>query len=92
MPHTKKRFVYVIETATESKELLIRENELIENADGELDVPLDMILRRYHMGWDDLFEMNTDIIYLMQEDVCERKVLRSIPFENLRYYKPITPR
>lgn len=91
MPHTKRRFVYVIETATESKELLIRDNELIENADGELDVPLDMILSRYHMGWDDLFEMNADNIYLMQEDVCERKVLRSISFENLRYNKPIIP-
>lgn len=84
-----KRFVYVIETATESKELLIRENELIENADGELDAPLDMILRRYHMGWNDLFEMNTAAIYLMEEDLYERKVLKSISFEHLRYNKPI---
>lgn len=91
MSHLKKRFVYVIETPTDSKELLIRDNELIENADGELDVPLDIILSRYHMGWNDLFDMDTDMIYLMQEDSVERKVLRSISFENLRYYTSLTP-
>lgn len=82
-----KHFIYVIETPTESKELFIRENELIENADGELDCPLDTILSRYHMQWDDLFQMNTATVSLMEEDFTERKMIRSISFENLRYFK-----
>ncbi len=87
MNQLKRRFIYVIDTPTESKELLIRENELIENADGELDCPLDTILSRYHMGWNDLFEMNAASVSLMEEDIAERKIIRSISFENLRYYK-----
>ncbi|MCC5894549.1 MAG: hypothetical protein JJU16_03740 [Alkalibacterium sp.] len=82
-----KRFVYVIETPTESKELFIRENEMIENADGELDCPLDTILSRYHMQWDDLFDMKAAKVSLMEEDAPDRKMIRSISFENLRYYK-----
>lgn len=87
MSKLKRRFVYVIDTPTESKELLIRDNELIENADGELDCPLDLILNRYHMQWDDLFQMNTASVSLMEDDFRERKVIRSISFEHLRYYK-----
>ncbi|MDZ7835110.1 MAG: hypothetical protein U5K84_06945 [Alkalibacterium sp.] len=81
----KKRFIYVIETPTESKELLVRDNELIKNADGELDCPLDLILHRYDMEWDDLFQMKTATVSLMQEDFYERKTIRSISFENLYY-------
>lgn len=87
MNKVKRRFIYVIETPTESKELFIRENELIENADGELDCPLDTILSRYHMEWDDLFQMNAARVSLMEEDRRDRKIIRSISFENLRYYK-----
>ena len=83
----KKRFVYVIDTPTESKELLVRDNELIENADGELDCPLDLILHRYQMEWDDLFQMKAATVSLMQEDFYERKVIRSISFENLYYFQ-----
>jgi len=84
----KKRFMYVIETPTEKKELLVRDNELIKNADGELDCPLDLILHRYHMEWDDLFQMKTATVSLMQEDFHERKTIRSISFENLYYVQP----
>ncbi|EXJ23108.1 hypothetical protein ADIAL_1465 [Alkalibacterium sp. AK22] len=87
MSKLKRRFVYVIDTPTESRELLIRDNELIENADGELDCPLDLILNRYHMQWDDLFQMNTASVSLVEEDPGERKMIRSISFEHLRYYK-----
>jgi len=83
----KKRFIYVIDTPTESKELLVRDNELIENADGELDCPLDLILHRYQMAWDDLFQMKAATVSLMQEDFYERKVIRSISFENLYYFQ-----
>ncbi|MFO8069650.1 MAG: hypothetical protein R6U02_06760 [Alkalibacterium sp.] len=82
----KKRFIYVIDTPTESKELLIREDELIENADGELDCPLDLILQRYHMEWDDLIKMKASTVSLMQEDLHERRMIRSISFENLYYF------
>lgn len=87
MTSMKKRFIYVIDTPTESKELLIRENELIENADGELDCPLDKILSRYHMEWNDLFQMNAASVSLMAEDTSERTIIRSISFENLHYHK-----
>ncbi len=87
MNKVEKRFIYLIETPTESKELFIRENELIENADGELDCPLDTILSRYHMAWDDLFQMNAATVSLVEVDIAERRMIRSISFENLRYYK-----
>jgi len=83
----KKRFIYVLQMPTESKELFIRDNEIIENADGELDCPLDSILKRYHLEWDDLFRMNVGTVILLQEDIEERKVIRSISFENLHYHR-----
>lgn len=87
MNKLNKRFIYVIETPTESKELFIREDELIENADGELDCPLDTILSRYQLHWNDLFQMNAASVSLIEEDLLERKMIRSISFENLRYIK-----
>lgn len=81
----KKRFIYVIETPTESKELDIKETEMIENADGELDCPLDYVLSRYHLGLSDLFNMQVANVSLIEESLSKRKVIRSISFENLRY-------
>lgn len=83
----QKRFIYIIETPTESKELAIEEAELIENADGELDCPLDHVLRRYQLGLDDLFSMKVENVSLVEESTLERKLIRSICFEHLRYNK-----
>lgn len=83
----KRRFIYVIETPTESKELDINEHELIENADGELDCPLDLVLSRYQLGLADLFNMHVANVSLIEENISERKLIRSICFEHLRYNK-----
>ncbi|MDN6193972.1 MAG: hypothetical protein L0J48_02655 [Alkalibacterium sp.] len=83
----KKRFIYKISTPNESKELLIREHELIKNADGELDCPLDLVLRRYNLNWDDLFKMQVSKVSLIKEDANETKVIRSISFKHLYHFK-----
>jgi hypothetical protein len=83
----QKRFIYIIETPTESKELDIEETELIENADGELDCPLDHVLSRHQLGLTDLFNMQVAHVSLVEENVFERKLIRSICFEHLRYNK-----
>ncbi|GEK92114.1 hypothetical protein [Alkalibacterium kapii] len=81
------RFIYVIETASESKELLVREHEVIENADGEMDCPLDIILRRYNMTWEDLFQMQVKTVSFIQHGSDKRKVIHSISFEHLFYFQ-----
>lgn len=83
--HQKRKFIYVIETPTEFKELDIRETEIFENADGELDCPLDHVLSRHQLGLSDLFNMQVANVSLIEENVSIRKVIRSISFEHLRY-------
>lgn len=83
----KKRFIYVINTPARLKELVIHDDEIIENADGELDCPLNIILHRNYMEWDDLIQVKAVTVSLIQEDFYERKMIRSISFENLYYYR-----
>lgn len=87
MQEQQKRFIYVIETATESRELLIEDNEILENADGEIDCPLDSVLSKYKLGLEDLFAMKVATVSLMEEACSDRKLIRSISFENLRLNK-----
>lgn len=83
----ERKFIYVLETPTESKELDIDETEIIENADGELDCPLDYILSKYQLGLADLFTMQVANVLLMEDNTNERRLIRSISFEHLRYNK-----
>lgn len=77
--------MYILETPTESKELQIDETEIIENADGELDCPLDHVLSRHELNIADLFSMNVASASLVEENKKGRKLIRSICFEHLRY-------
>lgn len=82
-----KKFIYVIETETESKELYIEEDEVIENADGEFDIPLDSVLSKHKMKLEDLFEMKVATVSLIEQKCSDRKLIRSISFKNLRLNK-----
>lgn len=82
-----KKFLYVIETDTESRELCIEEDEVIENADGEIDIPLDFVLSKYKMNLEDLFKMKVATVSLVEEESSDRKLIRSISFEHLRLNK-----
>lgn len=82
-----KKFLYVIETDTESRELCIEDDEVIENADGEIDIPLDSVLSKHQMNFEDLFKMKVATVSLVEEESSDRKLIRSISFEHLRLNK-----
>lgn len=87
MQNQQRKFIYVLESVSESKELCIEDFEVLENADGEIDVPLDSVLKKHHMKLEDLFEMKVDKVLLIEKACSDRKLIRSISFEFLRLNK-----
>lgn len=83
----QRRFIYILETPNEKKELDIDDADLIENADGDLDCPLDQVLSRYKLELADLFTMKVATVSFVKECDDTRKTIRSISFEHLRYNK-----
>ncbi|WP_208558967.1 hypothetical protein [Marinilactibacillus kalidii] len=83
----QKKFIYILESDVESRELCIEDDEVIENADGEIDIPLDSVLTKHHMKLEDLFEMKVAKVSLVEQACKDRKLVRSISFEHLRLNK-----
>lgn len=80
-----KYWVFLVETPIENRELRINNDDVIQNADDEVDVPLDIVLKRYNMDLKDLFQLDVDQIKLIEISNNCRKIIRSISFEYLRY-------
>lgn len=81
----RKKFIFILESTEEPRRLDIDDSEIIVNADGEVDVPLDRVLRRYHLNYHDLCQMNVKQVAFAEEDELEQRTLRSISFENLHH-------
>ncbi|MER2110758.1 MAG: hypothetical protein ABS889_07440, partial [Desemzia incerta] len=49
-------------------ELKIDQEDFILNADDELDIPLEMILRKNHLTLNDLYTMNVQKLLFVRKD------------------------
>lgn len=78
------KFFFVIESKENNllRQLDIEDTDVLQNADGEVDVPLDRVLRKHKLGMKDLFEMKVDQISFVLEANARQTVLNSISFKN----------
>ncbi|SFH74775.1 hypothetical protein [Pisciglobus halotolerans] len=54
MKNLKETYAYVIEGNEMKKTFSVCRNDIIENADGEIDCPLDAVLSKHHLTFGDL--------------------------------------
>lgn len=79
------KFFFVIESKENNtvRHLDVDDMDVIQNADGEVDVPLDRVLRKHKLGMKDLFEMKVEQINFVLESNARQTILNSISFKNL---------
>lgn len=72
MDHIKKalnvQYVFVLVKNDTEIELKIDQEDFILNADDELDIPLEMILRKNHLTLTDLYTMNVQKLLFVRKD------------------------
>jgi len=72
MDHIEKalnaQYVYVLVKNDTEIELEIDQEDFILNADDELDIPLEMILRKNHLTLNDLYTMNVQKLLFVRKD------------------------
>ncbi|GAA0363616.1 hypothetical protein GCM10008932_15110 [Alkalibacterium iburiense] len=75
---TNVAYQYVLKGRDGDILLDIDERDIIQNADGELDCPLDTVLRKNNHSFSDLAEWNIQSIHFIERVNEEENVLRSI--------------
>lgn len=72
MDHIEKalnvQYVFVLVKNDTKIELKIDQEDFILNADDELDIPLEMILRKNHLTLTDLYTMNVQKLLFVRKD------------------------
>ncbi|MGE7366840.1 hypothetical protein QNK01_05590 [Desemzia incerta] len=72
MDHIEKalnvQYVFVLVKNDTEIELKIDQEDFILNADDELDIPLEMILRKNHLTLTDLYTMNVQKLLFVRKD------------------------
>lgn len=72
MDHIEKalnvQYVFVLVKNDTEIELKIDQEDFILNADDELDIPLEMILRKNHLTLNDLYTMNVQKLLFVRKD------------------------
>lgn len=68
----QKMYKYVIECKDEMIVLIVEESDVLQNADEELDCPLETVLRRNHLTFKDLNNMFAqNILFIEMKDGME---------------------
>ncbi|WP_027109212.1 hypothetical protein [Lacticigenium naphthae] len=81
----KMVYIYTLESETSTQELPVDEEDVLTNADGELDCPLDRVLRKNHLEIKDLFRMGVSTVSLDELNCSQRRRVHSISFKHLTY-------
>ena len=78
-------FLYVIENFDKSiiHTLPVDAGDVIQNADGQVDCPLDRVLRKNKLEIKDLFEMKANQAKFILQSEARETVLQSISFQHL---------
>lgn len=63
---TSVSYKYVLSGLDKEFVLNIDENDIIQNADGELDCPLETVLRKNHYSFTDLTKWNIQTIHFVE--------------------------
>lgn len=72
------QYVYVLVKNDTEIELKIDQDDFILNADGDLDIPLEMILRKNHLTLTDLYTMNVQKLLFVRKDKGHSITLKQI--------------
>lgn len=75
---TQVAYQYVLKGRDGDIVLDIDEKDIIQNADGELDCPLDTVLRKNNHSFSDLTEWQIQSIHFIERVNEEESVLQSI--------------
>lgn len=82
MDHIEKalnvQYVFVLVKNDTEIELKIDQEDFILNADDELDIPLEMILRKNHLTLHDLYTMNVQKLLFVRKDDGHSITLKQI--------------
>lgn len=85
MDHIEKalnvQYVYVLVKNDTEIELEIDQEDFILNADDELDIPLEMILRKNHLTLNDLYTMNVQKLLFVRKDDGRSITLKQISLD-----------
>ena len=72
------QYVYVLVKSDTEIELKIDESDFLLNADGEVDIPLEMILRKNNLTLSDLYNMNIKKLLFVRKNEGHSCTLRQI--------------
>lgn len=81
-------FYYVIENKehTVLQTLPVDSEDVLQNADGQVDCPLDRVLRKNKLNLKDLFDMNANQATFILESPTRETILHTISFQHLVFY------
>ena len=81
----KNTFFYIIENHESNiiQRLNVDSGDVIQNADGQVDCPLDRVLRKNKLEIKDLFEMKANQVKFILQSEARETVLQSISFQHL---------
>ena len=74
----RNSYAYILEGKNSCDTLLVDEEDLIENADGILDCPLDSVLRKNKLSLSDLNDMKTTKLLFVKLDENKIIILNTI--------------
>lgn len=77
----KTYYQYNVECRNQTVVLDIENSDLIYNADGEVDCPLDLVLRKNNYSFQDLMKWESDSVHFVETDGDCETILRTIPLE-----------
>lgn len=72
------QYVYVLVKSDTEIELEIDQEDFLLNADGEMDIPLEMILRKNNLTLNDLYNMNIQKLLFVRKNEGHSCTLRQI--------------
>lgn len=72
------QYAYVLVKQDTDIELEISQEDFILNADGEIDIPLEIILRKNHLTLNDLYMMNIQKLLFVRKSDGHSHTLKQI--------------
>lgn len=72
------QYAYVLVNSDAEVELQVDEKDFIQNADGEMDIPLELVLRKNQLSLKDLNQMNLEKCLFIRRENGKTVTLKQI--------------
>lgn len=72
------QYAYVLVNSDAEVELQVDEKDFIQNADGEMDIPLELVLRKNQLSLKDLNQMNLEKCLFIRRENGQTVTLKQI--------------